>query len=89
MLQLEFQRALSPCTACCFGLIPVACPVVICIFVIVIFCLLKLHLTSSSRACCLVPSLLQLRVDLSLFVFIVCCLFFLLSLPQTTLSCTN
>ena len=53
------------------------------------FFLLKLHLTSSSRACCLVPSLLQLRVDLSLFVFIVCCLFFLLSLPQTTLSCTN
>ena len=70
MLQLEFQRALSPCTACCFGFIPVVCPVVIGIFVIVF--LFNLHLTSSSRACfwCL------LRVDL-LFVCLYCLLFVL------------
>ena len=37
MLKLEFQRASSPCTTCCFGFIPVACPVVIGIFVIVFF----------------------------------------------------
>ena len=53
----------------------VACPVVICIFVIV-FLLFKMQITSSTTAYCLVPSLMQLRVDL-LFVCLYCLLFVL------------